>query len=61
MNGELAQAMALAAITSQAWIFGGMGSWNDMAFETATDNGRYQQLTRELRRRPHCRRRSAQR
>lgn len=41
-------ARRLIAMTSQAWVFGGMGSWNDLGFETAADNNRYHQLTRDL-------------
>ena len=39
------QARRLLAAASQAWVFGGMGSWNDVALE---DDGRYKPFTIEL-------------
>lgn len=38
----------LVAMAGQAWVFGGMGSWNDLAFPTPADNDRYKQVTHEL-------------
>ena len=38
LNGVVPpQALALLSAASSAWVFGGMGSWNDMAFDGATD------------------------
>ena len=31
-----------------AWVFGAMGSWNDLGFETKGDNDRYESLTETL-------------
>jgi hypothetical protein len=41
-------ARRLLAGAAQAWVFGGMGSWNDLGFETQEDNDRYHELSREL-------------
>jgi len=32
----------------KAWVFGGMGSWNDLGFENAEENEVYQKLSAEL-------------
>jgi hypothetical protein len=37
----------LLAAAQWAWVFGGMGSWNDMSFE-GDDSTEYAQLTQEL-------------
>jgi hypothetical protein len=42
---EARQVMAAAA---QAYVFGGMGSWNDLAFADKDLNNEYQRITREL-------------
>ncbi len=42
---EARQVMAAAA---QAYVFGGMGSWNDMGFTDMGLNEEYQRVTREL-------------
>jgi hypothetical protein len=31
-----------------AWVFGGMGSWNDIGFETKEDNKKYEDLSAKL-------------
>ena len=33
---------------SSAWVFGGMGSWNDLGFESAEDNEAYDRLSGQL-------------
>jgi hypothetical protein len=38
----------LAAAAVQAWVFGGMGSWNDMGPSVAADQGEYEHLSRQL-------------
>lgn len=44
--GEAAE--RLVAMASQAWVFGGMGSWNDLGFPDAAENDRYQAVTARL-------------
>ena len=39
------EARQLLATASHAWVFGGMGSWNDVAL---TDDERYKPVTAEL-------------
>ena len=43
-----AGARRLAAAAAHSWVFGGMGSWNDLGFESKQDHGRYEALSREL-------------
>lgn len=31
-----------------AWVFGGMGSWNDLGFDTKEDNKKYEDLSAKL-------------
>lgn len=31
-----------------AWVFGGMGSWNDLGFDTAEDNKKYDEVSAGL-------------
>jgi hypothetical protein len=31
-----------------AWVFGGMGTWNDLYFETEADNQKYEQVSAKL-------------
>jgi hypothetical protein len=33
---------------SAAWVFGGMGSWNDLYFEPEADNQKYEQVSAKL-------------
>jgi hypothetical protein len=33
---------------ASAWVFGGMGSWNDLGFDTAEDNQRYSDVSAGL-------------
>lgn len=35
-------------MAAQAWVFGGMGSWNDLGFSDADSHHRYQEVTRRL-------------
>jgi hypothetical protein len=44
-DAELRQLVAMAA---QSWVFGGMGSWNDLGFSDADSHRRYQEVTRRL-------------
>jgi hypothetical protein len=41
-------ARRLAAMAAQAWVFGGMGSWNDLGFEAPDVTARYDELSRRL-------------
>jgi len=41
-------AKRLLAATCQAWVFGGMGSWNDLVFEHPAENNEYEDLSRRL-------------
>ena len=43
---ETAQRLLAAAYTG--WVFGGMGSWNDLGFEPDAENDRYNRLSAEL-------------
>ncbi|MFE7659571.1 hypothetical protein [Streptomyces celluloflavus] len=38
----------LAAVAQSAWVFGGMGSWNDLGFADAETHTEYERLSREL-------------
>ena len=42
----MAQQTLFAA--GNAWVFGGMGSWNDLGFETAEDQASYEDLSKKL-------------
>jgi len=44
--GQLSQQLLFAA--GSAWVFGGMGSWNDLGFESDEDNDRYSSLSAAL-------------
>jgi hypothetical protein len=41
-------ARRLVATAAAAWVFGGMGSWNDLSFEAPGDAGDYDRLSDEL-------------
>lgn len=43
---EIAQRLLAAAYNG--WVFGGMGSWNDLYFEPNSENDRYNELSAEL-------------
>jgi hypothetical protein len=43
-----AEADALLAAGQHAWVFGGMGSWNDNGFEDKQVNAHYEQLSDRL-------------
>ncbi|MCC6412891.1 MAG: hypothetical protein IT270_14600 [Saprospiraceae bacterium] len=38
-------ALQLLYAADSAWVFGGMGSWNDQSFEDKEVNGRYERLS----------------
>lgn len=38
----------LADMAQAAWVFGGMGSWNDLGFAEPDLHGEYEQISREL-------------
>jgi len=42
------QARQLLAAAGAAWVFGGMGSWNALAFDTAETNKTYDDLSAQL-------------
>jgi hypothetical protein len=44
--GLLSQQLLFAA--GSAWVFGGMGSWNDLGFDNDEDNERYNSLSGQL-------------
>jgi hypothetical protein len=37
-----------SAVPEGGWVFGGMGSWNDLNFDPESENDRYNMLTSEL-------------
>lgn len=41
-------AQRLFAAAYNGWVFGGMGSWNDLYFDPSTENERYNELSAEL-------------
>ena len=41
-------ARLLLAMASTAWVFGGMGSWNDLGFADEETNAAYERVTRRL-------------
>ena len=43
-----AQARQLIAMASRAWVFGGMGSWNDLGFSDGAQQAQYEELSRLL-------------
>jgi hypothetical protein len=43
-----AEARRLLACACKAWVFGGMGTWNDLVFEEASLEERCDRLTPEL-------------
>jgi hypothetical protein len=46
-GGAAPEAHALAAAAARAWVFGGMGSWNDLSFQGEAQQ-RYEQVSEEL-------------
>lgn len=42
------EARHLAAMAAQAWVFGGMGSWNDVSFENVATAAEYEAVSRNL-------------
>jgi hypothetical protein len=47
-EGYSLEAKRLLAASSRAWVFGGMGSWNDLGFEDKSENEEYERLSKEL-------------
>lgn len=47
-RGYQVRARQLLAAAVRAWVFGGMGSWNDVWVERADARARYQRVTRRL-------------
>jgi hypothetical protein len=41
-------ARRLLEAASRAWVFGGMGSWNDLGFDAPDDNATYDAVSRDL-------------
>lgn len=48
ITGFSKEAKQILAAASQAYVFGGMGSWNDLGFETPEINKEYQEVTKTL-------------
>jgi len=46
--GYPSAARHLTAMAAQAWVFGGMGSWNDLSFEDQTAATEYETISRNL-------------
>ena len=42
------RAQQLAAMAARAWVFGGMGSWNDLGFELRAVEAEYDEVSRNL-------------
>jgi hypothetical protein len=42
------QSRRLLTIAARAWVFGGMGSWNDLSFEDRDAQGRYEKVSEDL-------------
>ena len=42
------EAHQLAAMAARAWVFGGMGSWNDLGFEDKAVQAEYDEVSRNL-------------
>jgi hypothetical protein len=43
-----AEAHELAAMAASSWVFGGMGSWNDLSFGTEAEQAEYEEISRNL-------------
>ncbi|MFL5798746.1 MAG: hypothetical protein ACJ77A_12545 [Actinomycetota bacterium] len=43
-----AESRSLAATASRAWVFGGMGTWNDLSFGDPEVRGSYEQISEAL-------------
>jgi hypothetical protein len=46
--GYSTEARRILAACAYAWVFGGMGSWNDLGFESVEDQQEYERLSEEL-------------
>jgi hypothetical protein len=47
-SGYSVEAKRILACTSQAWVFAGMGSWNDLGFADAEEQTEYDRVTPKL-------------
>lgn len=47
-EGYGAEARRVLAACAHAWVFGGMGSWNDLGFDPAEEQAEYERLSAEL-------------
>ena len=47
-NNYSLTALQLLFSAREAWVFGGMGSWNDLGFSNKEDNETYEKLSEEL-------------
>jgi hypothetical protein len=47
-DGHPPAARRLASMAARAWVFGGMGSWNDLGFESPAVRQQYDQLSASL-------------
>ena len=47
-TGYTLEAKQLIAAASQAWVLGGMGSWNDLGFADQMEHKEYERLSEEL-------------
>jgi len=48
VSGFSTEARQILAAASQAYVFGGMGSWNDLGFEEPAQQKEYQEVTKTL-------------
>jgi hypothetical protein len=48
LNNYSLTARQILYASGAAWVFGAMGSWNDLGFDTNEDNEKYQTLTEKL-------------
>jgi len=48
VDGYGLDAKRLISACSEAWVFGGMGSWNDLGFEDKSENEQYERLSKDL-------------
>jgi len=46
--GHSLAARQIYAAACQSWVFGGMGSWNDLVFQDPIENSEYEDLSRQL-------------
>lgn len=48
LSGFTLEARQVLASAAQSYVFGGMGSWNDMGFQKSEINKEYERVTKEL-------------